>query len=230
MQEAYTEYILAWVDWKNAYDAYKGKFDRLSANIDKIDSLRKKNESAYTAKDVACDAKYATSTAKLILQNMKSSFELGAEIAEASDDFAAKANTMNNTFDDCIIVVATHASVSNRIVTAEGTKDIPAVELFTQTQSLENSGTDTTTQTTTQTPTTDVKPDIDVRYNDAIAGATSASKGVLDLLTDTGKAAVLELMSSKKSGTVKVEKTDGSSATVKCENGQCEFCEECTVN
>ena len=142
----------------------------------------------------------------------------------------AKANTMNNTFDDCIIVVATHASVSNRIVTAEGTKDIPAVELFTQTQSLENSGTDTTTQTTTQTPTTDVKPDIDVRYNDAIAGATSASKGVLDLLTDTGKAAVLELMSSKKSGTVKVEKTDGSSATVKCENGQCEFCEECTVN
>ena len=142
----------------------------------------------------------------------------------------AKANTMNNTFDDCIIVVATHASVSNRIVTAEGTKDIPAVELFTQTQSLENSGTDTTTQTTTQTPTTDVKPDIDVRYNDAIAGATSASKGVLDLLTDTGKAAVLELMASKKSGTVKVEKTDGSSATVKCENGQCEFCEECTVN
>ena len=94
MQEAYTEYILAWVDWKNAYDAYKGKFDRLSVTIDKIDSLRKKNESAYTAKDVACDAKYATSTAKLILQNMKSSFELGAEIAEASDDFAAKANTM----------------------------------------------------------------------------------------------------------------------------------------
>lgn len=142
----------------------------------------------------------------------------------------AKANTMNNTFDDCIIVVATHASVSNRIVTAEGTKDIPAVELFTQTQSLENSGTDTTTQTTTQTPTTDVKPDIDVRYNDAIAGATSASKDVLDLLTDTGKAAVLKLMSSKESGTVKVEKTDGTSATVKCENGQCEFCEECTVN
>ena len=28
----------------------------------------------------------------------------------------AKANTMHNTFDDCIIVVATHASVSNRIV------------------------------------------------------------------------------------------------------------------
>ena len=150
--------------------------------------------------------------------------------ATTDSEQPAKANTMNNTFDDCIIVVATHASVSNRIVTAEGTKDIPAVELFTQTQSLESSGTESFAQTATQTPTMDVKPDIDVRYNDAIAGATSASKGVLDLLTDTGKAAVLELMSSKKSGTVKVEKTDGSSATVKCENGQCEFCEECTVN
>ena len=153
----------------------------------------------------------------------------GCSTAESAQP--AKANTMSNTFDDCIIVVATHCSISNRIVTAEGTKDAPAVELFTQTQSLESTGTtDTFGQANTQTPTTDVKPDIDVRYNDAIAGATSASKGVLDLLTDTGKAAVLELMSSKKSGTVKVEKTDGSLATVKCENGQCEFCEECTVN
>lgn len=94
----------------------------------------------------------------------------------------AKANTMNNTFDDCVIVVAAHASVSNRIVTAEGTADIPVVELFTQTQSLENSGTDTTTQTTKQTPTTDVKPDIDLHYNDALKNAADASKGALDAL------------------------------------------------
>ena len=84
------------------------------------------------------------------------------------------------------------------------------------------------TETQTATPTVDVRPDIDVHYNDAIKGATDASKGVLELLTDTGKAAVFELMSSKKSGTVKVKKTDGSSATVKCENGQCSFCEDCT--
>lgn len=140
----------------------------------------------------------------------------------------AKANTMNNTFDDCIIVVATYASVSNRIVTAEGTKDIPAVELFTQTQSLESTGsTDTTTQTATQTPTTDVKPDIDVKYNDAIAGASTASKSVLSSI-GSGLDGVLALMQSKKSGTVAVTKTDGSSATVKCEDGQCSFCEECT--
>jgi len=141
----------------------------------------------------------------------------------------AKANTMNNTFDDCIIVVATHASVSNRIVTAEGTKDIPAVELFTQTQSLENSGTDTTTQTTTQTPTTDVKPDIDVHYNDALKNATDASKGVLETLATASANKVLSMMASKESGTVEVTKTDGSKAMVECKDGQCSLCTDCEV-
>lgn len=136
----------------------------------------------------------------------------------------AKANTMNNTFDDCIIVVATHASVSNRIVTAEGTKDIPAVELFTQTQSLESSGTESFAQTATQTPTTDIKPDIDVHYNDALKNATDASKGVLETLVDSSAKAVLQMMSEKKSGTVQVTKTDGSTATVECKDGQCSLC------
>ena len=136
----------------------------------------------------------------------------------------AKANTMNNTFDDCIIVVATHASVSNRIVTAEGTKDIPAVELFTQTQSLESSGTESYAQTATQTPTTDIKPDIDVHYNDALKNATDASKGVLETLVDSSAKAVLQMMSEKKTGTVEVTKTDGSTATVECKDGQCSLC------
>ena len=87
----------------------------------------------------------------------------------------AKSQTMENTFKDCIVVVATRCSVSNRVVRADGTKDIPAVELFTQTQSLENSGTETATQTSTQTPTTDVKPKIDARYNDPAVGAASAA-------------------------------------------------------
>lgn len=135
----------------------------------------------------------------------------------------AKANTMNNTFDDCIIVVAAHASVSNRIVTAEGTKDIPAVELFTQTQSLENSGTDTTTQTTTQTPTLSVPVRIDARYNDVLAQATDATKKTLSSIGG-GLGAVLDMMADGKSGNVAVTKADGTQATVKCENGQCSFC------
>lgn len=81
----------------------------------------------------------------------------------------------------------------------------------------------TETQTATPTTTIDVKPDI--RYNDAIAGATSASKGVLSAI-GYGADAVLEMMASKKTGTVKVQKKDGTDAVVKCENGQCSFCED----
>ena len=79
------------------------------------------------------------------------------------------------------------------------------------------------TETQTATPTMDIKPDIDLRYNDAIAGATAASKGVLETLTDAGAQAVLKLMQSKETGTVQVVKTDGTTATVECADGQCSF-------
>ena len=107
------------------------------------------------------------------------------------------------------------------------TNDVARVELATQAMSIENSGTET--QTSSPTQTTDVKPDIDVKYNDAIAGASVASKGVLETLTSAGANAVLELMSSKKTGTVEVTKTDGSTASVECKDGQCSFCSDCTV-
>lgn len=81
------------------------------------------------------------------------------------------------------------------------------------------------TESQAQTPTFDISPKTDLRYNDAIAGATTASKGVLSAI-GYGADAVLEMMASKKSGTVKVQKTDGTDATVKCENGQCSFCED----
>lgn len=96
------------------------------------------------------------------------------------------------------------------------------IELSDVTVASADSSGSTETQTATPTTTVDVKPD--VRYNDAIAGATSASKGVLSAV-GYGADAVLEMMASKKSGTVKVQKKDGSEATVKCENGQCSFCE-----
>lgn len=82
------------------------------------------------------------------------------------------------------------------------------------------------TETQTATPTLDIRTKIDARYNDAISGATAASKGVLGSIGD-GITAVLDMMQSKKSGTVQVTKTDGTCATVKCENGQCEFVEDC---
>lgn len=138
----------------------------------------------------------------------------------------AKSQTQNNTFDKCVFVMAAKATVTNGVVSAEG-ENAPALEMFTQTQSLESSGTESFAQTATQTPTTDVKPDIDVKYNDAIAGATTASKGVLESLTSAGANKVLELMASKSSGTVTVEKKDGTTATVECKDGQCSLCTDC---
>lgn len=171
----------------------------------------------------------AKSKAKRKAVKAAAAFLLLALCGCATSDSAqpAKSQTLSVTFEDSVVVVAPGgATVSNGVVKVEGAA-APTVELITQTQSLESSGSESFAQTATQTPTADVKPDLDVRYNDAIAGATTASKGVIDTLTGTAKAKVLSMMESKGTGTVEVEKTDGTKATVKCENGQCSFCEDC---
>ena len=140
----------------------------------------------------------------------------------------AKSQTQNNTFDGCVFVMAAKATVSNGVVVAAG-EAAPALEMFTQTQSLESTGsTDTFSQTATQTPTTDVKPDLNVHYNDALKNATDASKGILETLTQSGMEKVLSLMQSGGSGQVTVEKKDGTQAVVTCENGQCTACADCS--
>ena len=85
------------------------------------------------------------------------------------------------------------------------------------------------TETQTQTPTFDISPKTDVRYNDALAAASTTSKGILETLTTTGMNKVLALMDSKGTGTVTVEKKDGTQAVVTCENGQCTTCKDCEV-
>jgi len=80
------------------------------------------------------------------------------------------------------------------------------------------------TESQTQTPTFDISPKTDLRYNDALSAASTTSKGILETLTTAGANKVLSLMADKTTGTVEVEKKDGSTATVKCENGQCSLC------
>lgn len=157
----------------------------------------------------------------------------GCSTAESAQP--AKANTMSNTFDDCIIVVATHCSISNRNVTAEGTKDAPAVELFTQTQSLESTGsTDTFGQANTQTPTTDIKPDVNVNYaqgggisNRGTGGeaGTGGAAGIFEKLaaslTDEGLAALKSAIANKTNGTITLKKKDGTTTTATCADGTC---------
>ena len=85
------------------------------------------------------------------------------------------------------------------------------------------------TETQTRTPTFDISPKTDLRYNDALAAASTTSKGILETLTTTGMNKVLALMQSGVSGTVTVEKADGGQAVVTCENGQCTTCTDCVV-
>ena len=100
-------------------------------------------------------------------------------------------------------------------------------EFVSQAQANETSGTETMTASPSNTPTVSTPVQIDARYNDAMAAASNASKGVLETLTTVGANKVLAMMSSKETGTVEVQKKDGSTATVKCEDGQCSFCEDC---
>ena len=80
-------------------------------------------------------------------------------------------------------------------------------------------------ETQTQTPTFDISPKTDVRYNDALAAASTGSKSVIEGLSDVSKNAVLAIMAAKGNGSVSVTKADGSEGTVKCADGQCSFVE-----
>ena len=140
---------------------------------------------------------------------------------------AAKSETMNVTIKDSVIAVnigakkSTANCVSNTVEMAAESERTYDVTILSQAQSLESSGTETFGQT--QTPTMDIKPDIDVRYNDALAAASTASKGVLESLTAAGANKVLAMMADKSTGTVEVMKKDGTTATVECKDGQCSF-------
>lgn len=92
----------------------------------------------------------------------------------------AKSQTQNNRFDDCIIIVATQCSISNRVIRADGTKETPTIDMFAQTQALETQGSsETYTPSATQTPTTDVRPDVDVDVPVTKGGAASDALGSL---------------------------------------------------
>lgn len=147
----------------------------------------------------------------------------------------AKSQTQNNTFDRCVFVMAAKATVSNGVVTAKG-EDAPVLEMFTQTQSLESTGTtDTFGQTATQTPTTDVKPDITANYaqgggitnrsagGGSAAGAAGVLEKLLGSLTDEGLASLKSAIANKLNGTLTLQKKDGTTTTATCADGTCTF-------
>lgn len=102
------------------------------------------------------------------------------------------------------------------------------------------------TETQTATPTLDIKPDINVNYaqgggitNRGTGGAkASGAAGILESLTAEGLAMLKDYIVNKKSGTVTLQKKDGSTITAECKGGSCTFqdgtvvsgadCENCT--
>lgn len=133
----------------------------------------------------------------------------------------AKSQTQENRFDGCTFVMAARATISNGVIVAEG-EAAPALEMFTQTQSLESTGTtDTFGQANTQTPTTDVKPDIDVHYNDPVGTGGKAATSFLESLTAESAALLNSYLAGKKSGKVTVTTKDGKTETLDCADGTC---------
>lgn len=77
------------------------------------------------------------------------------------------------------------------------------------------------TETQKATPTMDIKPDVDVHYNDPVGTGGNAVAAFTSSLTSEGMAVLKDYIANKKSGKVTVTKTDGTTETLTCENGKC---------
>lgn len=194
-------------------DKAKGKAKTMKASIKaKVKAVTKKAKAA--AKVVAKKAKAKCKGGKCCAALALLAVLCGCATSDSAQP--AKSATMNNDFRDCIIIVATQASVSNGVVTADGTTDVPAVTLFQVAQNLENSGTDTISPSSTQTPTTDVKPDVDVSVPVNKAGAAQTLGSTL------GDAAAAIIHGMGSSGSSSSDCTDGScTAGGSCSGGSC---------
>jgi hypothetical protein len=81
------------------------------------------------------------------------------------------------------------------------------------------------TESQTQTPTFDIKPDLDVHYNDAVGKGGDFATSLMGALTPAAKALLQKAIAEKQTGTLTLEKTDGGTVQVQCENGVCSPCE-----
>ena len=145
----------------------------------------------------------------------------GCHMGEQPTAQRAQTSTISDNVFNITIVMPTNAVVEKA--------ESPSlhVEVGNQAQANETSGTETMTASPSNTPTVSTPIQIDARYNDAMAAANNVSKGVLESLTTAGANKVLALMSSKETGTVEVQKKDGTTATVECKDGQCSICTDC---
>ena len=174
-----------------------------------------KDKAKATKEKVKAKAKGAKRCAVLVLM-----CGLCAALTGCMDTNPASRATSNAIGDvePAVKVVVENASSNTISVVVKTTFGDGAIA------SADSSG---STETQTATPSMSIPVKVDARYNDALAAASTTSKGILESLTQTGMEKVLSLMSSGGSGQVKVEKKDGTQTVVKCENGQCSECTDC---
>ena len=93
------------------------------------------------------------------------------------------------------------------------------------------------TESQTATPTLDIKPDVNVNYaqgggimSRGTGGAkASGAAGILESLAAEGLAMLKDYVTNKKTGTVTLAKTDGTTVTADCKDGSCTFSDGTTV-
>ncbi len=95
IQDDYTSYILAYVDWKNACNGYDGKYSRLSAKIDNINAVYKAQEDAWTYEQQRFGFGVANCVLKMIAQNAAASFKMSGEFLEDGDDYLQGVSKMS---------------------------------------------------------------------------------------------------------------------------------------
>lgn len=128
----------------------------------------------------------------------------------------SRSQTQNNELDNCIIVIAASATVSNATVVAESPDGFIPSEIFTQT--MKNEGNETNQPKAT--PTNEVKTDVKATYglqSDSASGASWIDS--LESLSAQGLSAWLR--GGKANGTMTVTKKNGTTETVTCKDGKC---------
>ncbi len=182
-------------------------------------------------------------------KTVKGKEKVKAKIAEAKKKIARKVKGCALLALSLLIVGCSTATPASRATSAsyeinvkvcmdEGVKSATVNVPFTfgdgALASADSSG---STETQTATPTLDIKPDVNVNYaqgggitNRGTGGAkASGAAGIIESLSAEGLATLKDGSVNKKTGTVTLQKKDGTTVTADCKDGACTFSDGTTV-
>ena len=117
IQEDYTDYILAYIDWSNACDVYNGNYNRLGTKINKIDSLLGAQETLWEKAKHNYNTIMTTGSMRLVARNLSGAMKMAGEILDDTDSGVSDASKMsgfmvglaNGLFPGLGVFLATHS-------------------------------------------------------------------------------------------------------------------------